>query len=74
MLGLNQVIMMALAMLVVAALVGTLGLGQMVFQGLGEVNFGKGAIAGLSIALVAMTADRIIQGWSARKKAELGLA
>lgn len=74
MLGLNQVIMMALAMLVVAALVGTLGLGQMVFQGLHEVNFGKGAIAGLSIAFIAMIADRVIQGWSARKKAELGLA
>ncbi len=73
MLGLNQTIMMALAMLVIAALVGTLGLGQMVYEALAEANFGRGAIAGLGIAFIAMIGDRIIQSWSLRKKAELGL-
>ena len=74
MLGLNQTIMLGLAMLVVAALVGTLGLGQMIYIALTAADFGKGAIAGMSIALIAMITDRILQSWSARKKVELGLA
>ena len=74
MLGLNQTIMLGLAMLVIAALVGTLGLGQMIYIALTAADFGKGAVAGLSIALIAMITDRILQSWSARKKVELGLA
>ena len=74
MLGLNQTIMLGLAMLVIAALVGTLGLGQMIYIALTAADFGKGAVAGLSIALIAMITDRILQSWSARKKIELGLA
>ena len=74
MLGLNQTIMLGLAMLVIAALVGTLGLGQMIYIALTAADFGKGAIAGMSIALIAMITDRILQSWSARKKVELGLA
>ena len=74
MLGLNQTIMLGLAMLVVAALVGTRGLGQMIYIALTAADFGKGAVAGVSIALIAMITDRIIQSWSARKKLELGLA
>ncbi|MGR3717764.1 MAG: ABC transporter permease subunit [Thermohalobaculum sp.] len=74
MLGLNQTVMLGLAMLVIAALVGTLGLGQMIYIALTAADFGKGAVAGLSIALIAMITDRILQSWSARKKVELGLA
>jgi glycine betaine/proline transport system permease protein len=74
MIGLNQTIMMALAMLVIAALIGTLGLEQMVYMALSEADFGKGAIAGLGIAFIAMIGDRIIQSWSLRKMAELDLA
>jgi len=74
MLGLNQTIMFGLAMLVIAALVGTKGLGQSVYIALGAGDVGKGFVAGLSMALLAMIADRITQAWSRRKKAELGLA
>jgi glycine betaine/proline transport system permease protein len=74
MLGLNQTIMFGLAMLVIAALVGTKGLGQSVYIALGAGDVGKGFVAGLSMALIAMIADRITQAWSRRKKAELGLA
>ncbi len=74
MLGLNQTIMYGLAMLVIAALVGTRGLGQAVYIALGQADFGKGAIAGMGIAIIAITADRIIQGWSNKKKLALGLA
>ncbi len=74
MLGLNQTIMFGLAMLVIAALVGTMGLGQLVYEGVTKANFGWGVIAGGDIALIAMITDRILQSWCARKKAELGLA
>ena len=73
MIGLNQTIMFALAMLVIAALVGTKGLGQAVYLALNTGNVGEGFIAGTSMALIAIVADRITQAWSARKKAELGL-
>jgi glycine betaine/proline transport system permease protein len=73
MLGLNQTIMFGLAMLVIAALVGTQGLGQAVYLALGKGDVGRGFVTGLSMALIAMIADRITQAWSARKKAELGL-
>ena len=73
MLGLNQTIMYGLAMLVIAALVGTKGLGQLVYIALGKADTGVGLVAGLGMALIAMIADRIIQAWSAQKKAALGV-
>ena len=73
MLGLNQTIMFGLAMLVIAALVGTRDLGQSVYIALGKANAGQGLVAGLSIALIAMVADRIIQAWANKKKEQLGL-
>ena len=48
MLGLNQTIMMALAMVVVAALVGAQGLGQEVMVALNQANSGKGLVSGLA--------------------------
>ncbi len=73
-LGLNQTIMFGLAMLVIAALVGTNGLGQFVYEGVTQANFGWGVVAGGSIALIAMVTDRILQAWSRGKKAEMGIA
>ncbi len=73
MLGLNQVVMFGLAMLVIAALVGTKGLGYLIYHALSRANVGEGVVAGLSMALIAIIADRIIQSWSNRKKLELGL-
>ncbi len=74
MLGLNQTIMYGLAMLVITALIGTKGLGQLVYQGVTLADFGIGVVGGGSIALIAMITDRIIQAWSHRKKQELGIA
>jgi glycine betaine/proline transport system permease protein len=73
MLALNQTIMMALSMVVVAALVGARGLGQAVMTGLTAGAPGLGVAAGLAIAFIAIITDRIIQSWSGRRKAELGL-
>lgn len=70
MLGLNQTIMAALSMLAIAALVGTRDLGQAVYVALGKADAGMGLIAGLSIAFLAILADRIMQGWVG--KSDLG--
>lgn len=59
-LGLNQTIMLALSMLVITALVGTRDLGQEVYIALTKANTGQGIIAGLSVAFIAIIADRII--------------
>ena len=73
MLGLNQTIMMALAMVVVAALVGARGLGEQVMIALNQANPGTGLVSGLAIALIAIATDRIIQSWAAQRKEALGL-
>lgn len=65
--GLNQTIMYAFAMLVIAALVGTTGLGQQIFLALSAADTGLGVIAGLSMALLAMIADRILQAYANRR-------
>jgi glycine betaine/proline transport system permease protein len=73
MLGLNQTIMYGIAMLVITALVGTKELGQRVYIGLSDGDFGVGMVAGLGMAVIAIIADRLTQGWSARKRSELRL-
>jgi len=60
--GLNQTIMMALSMVVIAALIGAGGLGNPVVQGLNTLEIGVATIGGLSIVLLAMVLDRITQG------------
>jgi len=60
--GLNQTIMMALSMVVIAALIGAGGLGNPVVQGLNTLEIGLASIGGLSIVLLAMVLDRITQG------------
>lgn len=60
-LGLRQTTMYALAMLSVAALVGSRGLGQDVYVALGKADAGLGLMAGASIALIALVADGFIR-------------
>ncbi|MEM6578679.1 MAG: ABC transporter permease subunit [Pseudomonadota bacterium] len=73
MLGLNQTIIFAIAMLVIAALVGTDGLGQQVYIGLGNGDFGVGIVAGIGMAIIAMIADRMTMAWSRKRQKSLGL-
>jgi glycine betaine/proline transport system permease protein len=61
--GLNQTLMMALSMVVIAALIGAGGLGNPVVQGLNTLEIGLATIGGLSIVLLAMVLDRITQGF-----------
>jgi len=74
MLGINQTIMFALAMLVITALVGTRDLGQEVYIALTKADTGRGLVAGLAVAAIAIIADRLISAGAARTGARLGLA
>jgi glycine betaine/proline transport system permease protein len=73
MLGLNQTIMFALSMLVITALVGTRDLGQEVYIALTKADTGRGIVAGLAVAFIAIIADRLIAAGAARTRARLGL-
>ena len=73
MLGLNQIVVFALAMLIVTALLGTQDLGQKIYEALTRGQPGQGLVAGLGIAFIAMISDRILQSWARRRKQALGL-
>ena len=59
MLGINQTIMMAVAMVIITALVGVDGLGRDVWLSLREVDAGKGLESGIAIVLLAIILDRL---------------
>lgn len=59
--GLNQTLMLALSMAVIAALIGAGGLGLTVYTGLGRLDVGAATEGGLGIVLLAMILDRITQ-------------
>ena len=67
--GVNQSIMMALAMVVIASMIGVRGLGQEVLYGLQRQEAGAGFTAGLSIVLLAIILDRITQSYGQRMQA-----
>ena len=72
-LGLNQTILYAFAMLVIAALIGTTGLGQSIYLALGKADVGLGLAAGAAMAMLAMIADRLVQGFADEQRKALGL-
>jgi glycine betaine/proline transport system permease protein len=72
-LGLNQTIMFALSMLVITALVGTRDLGQEVYIALTKADPGRGLVAGLAVAFIAIIADRLIHAAAGRQRERLGL-
>ena len=72
-LGLNQTILYAFAMLVIAALIGTTGLGQSIYIALGKADVGLGITAGAAMALLALIADRLVQAFAAQQREALGL-
>jgi glycine betaine/proline transport system permease protein len=59
--GLNQTLMLALSMAVIAALIGAGGLGLIVYTGLGRLDVGAATEGGVGIVLIAIMLDRITQ-------------
>ncbi|MEV4501473.1 ABC transporter permease [Streptomyces klenkii] len=68
-LGVNQTIMMALSMAVIASVIGADGLGDRVYQALSTVDVGSALAAGIPIVLLAIVFDRITAGSSAPRPA-----
>lgn len=64
--GLNQTTMMALAMVVIASMIGAGGVGEEVLLAIQRINAGHGTEAGLSIVALAIVIDRITQGFAKR--------
>lgn len=64
--GINQTIMMALAMVIIASMIGVKGLGQPVLQSIYNQYFTKGVLYGLAIVIVAIVFDRVSQSYGQR--------
>ena len=61
--GINQTIMMALAMVVIASMIGASGLGLEVLRGIERLDVGRGFLAGVGIVILAIMIDRIGQSF-----------
>jgi len=68
--GVNQCIMMALAMTVIASMIGGGGLGNVVLRSMQTLNIGMGAVGGLGIVILAILLDRLTENISKKVKKE----
>ncbi|MCE7028347.1 glycine betaine/L-proline ABC transporter permease ProW [Jiella sp. CBK1P-4] len=59
--GLNQTLMLALSMVVIASMIAVGGLGQMVLRGIGRLDMGLATVGGLGIVILAIIIDRMTQ-------------
>jgi len=66
--GINQTIMLSLSMVVLAAMIAAGGLGREVYMALGQVDVGRGFVAGTTVVLVAMILDRVTQSLAKKKR------
>lgn len=65
--GVNQTIMMAIAMVVTCSLIGAEGLGHEVIVGINRLEPGRGFAAGIAIVIMAIIIDRLTQGLVKKK-------
>ncbi|RRI01777.1 ABC transporter permease subunit [Mesorhizobium tamadayense] len=66
--GINQTVMLSLAMSVVTSMISVAGLGQVVLTGISQLDLGRAIVGGLSIVLMAITIDRITQGFGLTRR------
>jgi ABC-type proline/glycine betaine transport system permease subunit len=66
--GVNQTLMLALAMSTLASMIAVEGLGMLVLRGIGRLDVGLAAVGGIGIVLLAMTLDRMTQAFGAAVK------
>ena len=69
--GVNQTLMLALSMVVIASMIAVGGLGQMVLRGIGRLDMGLASVGGVGIVILAIVLDRLTQslGKNSRSKA-----
>ena len=72
MLGVNQALLMAFGMVVIAAIVGVENLGREVLNGLQHLDVGVALNAGIAIVVLAIVLDRVSEAWSTRDRATQG--
>ncbi|MCI5148364.1 MAG: proline/glycine betaine ABC transporter permease [Candidatus Electrothrix sp. MAN1_4] len=72
--GVNQTTMMALAMVVIASMIGASGLGEEVLLGIQRLDVGRGTEAGVAIVALAVVLDRITQGYGDRARKNIGVS
>ncbi|NKB54075.1 MAG: ABC transporter permease subunit [Rhizobiaceae bacterium] len=63
--GLNQTVLLSLSMAVVASMISVAGLGRMVLEGIGRLDFGSATVGGIGIVLTAIVVDRYVQALGA---------
>lgn len=66
--GLNQTIMLSLSMVVISAMIGGGGLGNIVLRGITQMRVGEGFEGGLAVVILAMILDRVTQSLGNSKK------
>lgn len=66
--GVNQTVMLALSMVVIAAMIGARGLGGEVWRAIQRLQMGSGFEAGLGIVIVAIILDRVLQHVGSKKR------
>jgi len=71
MVGINQTTMMALAMVVIASMIGARGLGLEVLKAINRIEVGHGFTAGASIVFLAIVIDRISSGFARKQQKHL---
>lgn len=69
--GVNQVIMLSLSMVVIAAMIGAGGLGAVVLRGIQRLDIAMGFEGGLAIVITAIVLDRITQSLTEKRKAKV---
>ncbi|MEA4899898.1 ABC transporter permease [Bacillota bacterium Meth-B3] len=61
--GVNQTLMMAMAMVVTCSMIGARGLGNEVLIAVNRTEIGRGLVSGFSVVILAVLLDRLTQGW-----------
>ncbi len=68
--GVNQTLMLALSMVVIASMIAVGGLGQMVLRGIGRLDMGLATVGGVGIVLLAIILDRITQAMGVEQRSK----
>ncbi|MCF3932935.1 glycine betaine/L-proline ABC transporter permease ProW [Acuticoccus sp. M5D2P5] len=66
--GVNQTLMLALSMVVIASMIAVGGLGQMVLRGIGRLDMGLATVGGVGIVILAIIIDRMTQAMGVSKR------